>query len=306
MNIDLWMSALVLASMHILLSLAFTITYQTIDAPNFSIGLLATIGAYQSFILTRILLISIYYGIPLALVSGFIVNSGIYLLLIKPLLDRERGPVLITLATLALSLLLTSLITVAAYWIRDHFDLYTFVFVLSNHDFSIGSIRGVFIISSLTAFLVYFAWRHIFWKTQAGISYRALLENPQLAGIQGINKEKTWTLVWGISGSLACLAGALVPMRFSFGTSSGTQIITQIIAASILGGLRNPRGFFIGGLIVGISEIMLTTLGQEIFGVWVGEFRPFIPMIILVLCLKFRSQGLLGNRIDAYCRTKNV
>ena len=306
MNIDLWMSALVLASMHILLSLAFTITYQTIDAPNFSIGLLATIGAYQSFILTRILLISIYYGIPLALVSGFIVNSGIYLLLIKPLLDRERGPVLITLATLALSLLLTSLITVAAYWLHDRYDLYTVLFVLSNHDFSIGSIRGVFIISSLTAFLVYFAWRHIFWKTQAGISYRALLENPQLAGIQGINKEKTWTLVWGISGSLACLAGALVPMRFSFGTSSGTQIITQIIAASILGGLRNPRGFFIGGLIVGISEIMLTTLGQEIFGVWVGEFRPFIPMIILVLCLKFRSQGLLGNRIDAYCRTKNV
>ena len=296
MNTALWVSALILASIHIILSLAFTISYQTVDAPNFSIGVLGTLGAYQSFTLTRIMYLPVYYGLPLALVSGFIINSGIYLLVIKPLTDKNRSPVLITLVTLGLSLILTGLIHVFAYWLRDITNLYTIAFSLRNEDFNIGSIPGVFFISSLTAFIVYFVWRYCYWNTQAGIVYRAILENPQLANVQGVNIERTWLRIWGLSGSLACLAGALTPIWYSFSTNFGTQIITPIITASILGGLKNPRGFFIGGLIVGVSEVMLTTMGQEVFGVWIGEYRPLIPIALLVLCLRFIPKGLLGAR----------
>ena len=206
------MSALILASMHIILSLAFSISYQTIEAPNFSIGTLMTIGAYQSFVLSRVMNVPVYASMPLALVLGFIINSGVYLLVIKPLTDRGRSQVLITLATMGLSLLLTGLINVIVYWVRDVTNLYTFAFLLRNEDFSVGSIQGVFIISSLTAFLVYFIWRHVFRKTQAGIMYRAVLENPHLANVQGVNIERTWFFAWGLSGSLACLAGALTPL----------------------------------------------------------------------------------------------
>ena len=48
-------------------------------------------------------------------------------------------------------------------------------------------------------------------------------------------------------------------MWFSVSSNAGIQIITPVIAASILGGLKNPKGAFLGGLVVGVSEIMLTT-----------------------------------------------
>ena len=100
--------------------------------------------------------------------------------------------------------------------------------------------------------------------------------------------------MWGLSGSLACLAGAICPIWFSVSTVAGSMIITPVIAASILGGLRNHRGYFLGGLVVGVSEIMLSSFAVEKMGNWIGDYRPFIPMIILVLVLYFKPQGLLG------------
>jgi branched-chain amino acid transport system permease protein len=120
------------------------------------------------------------------------------------------------------------------------------------------------------------------------------MENPELAQIQGINIQNTWLLVWGVSGSLTCLSGALVPLWFSFTVASGTQIITPVIAASLLGGIRSPRGFFLGGLVTGVLEIIIITGGMANFGNWFGEYRPIIVMVILYLVLLFRPEGLLG------------
>ena len=53
-------------------------------------------------------------------------------------------------------------------------------------------------------------------------------------------------------------------------------------------------GSVIGGAVIGISEIMLTTWGQALIGVWVGEYRPLIPMIFLVTILLIEPRGLQG------------
>ena len=106
-------------------------------------------------------------------------------------------------------------------------------------------------------------------KTRLGISYRAILENSCLAQVQGINLENIWLKMWGLSGSLAFLAGAVIPLWYSVSTVAGTQLITPVIAASLLGGLGNPKGAFL-------------------------EYRPFVSIIILVLVLSFRPEGLLG------------
>ena len=294
MNIDLWMAALILASVYILLSLAFSITTSTTDAPNFSIGPLMTIGAYQSFILANIMNLPVYLSLPLALIIGFLFNSGIYYLVIKPLTDKNRSKELIVLATLALSIALTGLVQISAYWLRDFFKIYTFVFLLKKYDFKIGSAPGIFFVSGLIVFLVYLIWRHIYLETRLGISYRAILENPCLAQVQGVNIKRTWLWMWGLSGSLAFLGGAICPLWYS--VTAGAQIITPVIAASLLGGLKNPWGSFIGGLFVGVSEIMLITFAVEKLGNWVGEYRPLIPIFILVLVLCFKPEGLLGSK----------
>ncbi|MCW4014526.1 MAG: branched-chain amino acid ABC transporter permease, partial [Candidatus Bathyarchaeota archaeon] len=292
MNVQPLASALILASLHILLALAFTLTYHTTKTPNFSIGQIMAIGAYQSFTLTRVMNMPVYLNLPIAVVFGFIVNSDIYLLVIKPLTHRKRNPVMMTWATLGLSITLEGLIRVYAYWIRDLTDVYSFSFLLKQYDFQQGKAPGIFFVSSIAAFLVYILWRHVYSRTSTGLRYRAILENPQLAAVQGINIEKNWLIIWGISGSLACLAGAMCPIWFSVSSIVGTQIVTGIITASILGGLGNHRGFFIGGLSLGFLEIMITDWASRMYGTWIGEYRPFIPIAIMALTLMYRPQGL--------------
>jgi len=292
----LWMAALILSSAHILLSLAFYLTYSTIDAPNFSISLLFSIGAYQSFIIAKIMNLPVYLSVPLGIATGFLVNSIIYLLLIKPILKRNTNKVLLVLATIGLSIALTSLIKATAIRIRDVYGIGAYVFLLKQHDFRLFGIPGVFIVSSIIVFLVSLVWRHVLQYTIYGACFRAILENQELAQVQGINIERSWLIVWGVSGSLACLSGVFIPLWYTFSAGTGPMIINAVITASFLGGIKNSRGFFIGGLISGVLEILITFYGVEKLGVWFGDYRPLIPIIIIVLVFSFRPQGILGVR----------
>ena len=77
--------------------------------------------------------------------------------------------------------------------------------------------------------------------------------------------------------------------------------MTSIMAGSLLGGFNNIYGAIIGGFGVGFSEIVLTARLQQVFGPWVGRWRPMVPMIILVAVLLFEPRGLSGlyERIEA-------
>ena len=294
MNVNLWMAALTYASSIILLSLGFSLTYQSTKAPNFTIGSIMAIGSYVAYTVTRVWNFSVYMGLPLSIIVGFFVSSGIYIIVIKPLMKRNRDPVLITLALIGLGEVLTGLTRIYAEWIKEVIHFWAATVLLKEYDFYIGSVPGIFFVFTAIAFLTYILWSKIYSGNSFGSAYRATVENSELIMIQGVNPDKIWLLVWGFSGGLACLAGFLSPLWFKSTPVMGSWIMTPIIAASLLGGLDTRRGFFIGGLIVGVSDIMLTVWGQERIGVWFGDYRQLISMTILVLVLRFRPQGLLG------------
>jgi branched-chain amino acid transport system permease protein len=131
-------------------------------------------------------------------------------------------------------------------------------------------------------------------STKIGIAMRATAEDPSLASVLGINTNQIQLFSWFLTGGMACLAGAMIPLWFQSTPQSGAMIITSIMAGSLLGGFENVYGAVVGGALVGISEIMLTVWGQAILGAWVGEWRPIIPMAFLVAVLLVEPQGLQG------------
>ncbi len=281
MNMILIMAALVYASSLIMLALSFSLTYTYTRAPNYTIGSIMTIGAYIGFTNTKLLGYPVYIGLPIAFITCSALSSTIYILIIQPLIRRKRGTVLITLSTMSIGLVLTALTEVYAHWIRDELKLWGFSFLLKEYDFHVGSLPGVFLVSSLMVFSLAVSTR-IMRKTSVGVSYRALYENEVLFQVQGLNPEHFWILYWGIAGGFAGLSGALMSLWFKSTPAMGPWMMTTIIASSLVGGLDNLRGAFIGGLLVGFTDIAFTTWGQSIIGVWIGEYRPFLSMIFLV------------------------
>lgn len=288
------MAALVFASELTLLSIGFTLTYLTSKIPNFAHGTYAGVGIYVSYTFAKILGISPYLGFPMAFLIGGLFSVIIYLVVIKVLTDMGGGAIVLTISTLAIQIFLTAIIQIYAYYLREKYSTYTMQFLLKEFDFELAGFPGIFVVSiSMTVGLV-IVLHYMLTRTKMGIAMRATAEDPELASVLGININKIQLFSWFLTGGLACLAGAMIPLWFQSSPASGAMMITSIMAGSLLGGFDSIYGSVIGGVIVGMSEIMLTTWGQALIGVWVGEYRPMIPMIFLVIVLMIEPDGLQG------------
>ena len=290
----IWMAALVFASELTLLSIGFTLTYLTAKVPNFAHGTYAGVGIYVSYTFAKIWGLSPYYGFPLAFIIGGIVSVLIYKLVIGVLTNMGGGAIVLTISTLAIQIFLTAFIQIYAYYLRERFSTYAMAFLLKEDDFKVADFPGIFVVSLTLTISLVIALHYMLTRTRIGVAMRATAEDPELASVLGINTDQIQLFSWFLTGGLACLAGAMIPMWFQSTPQSGAMIITSIMAGSLLGGFDSIYGSVIGGAIVGMSEILLTTWGQALIGVWVGEYRPLIPMIFLVTVLLIEPQGLQG------------
>ena len=276
---------------------AFTLTYSLTDVPNFTIGSILSIGGYASFTSYLFLGYPLYMGLPLAFVVGSIVSLFCVLLVIEPLVRRKRDQVQITVALLGLQILLTAILGVYVEYVKSwHF--YSTSIMLKTYDLVIGDVRGVTVVSLIIAIASAFLFRILSRGTDIGVSLRAICEDDELAQIQGVNSRKYRIGIWVLAGGLAGLSGSLFLLYFHLNPLTGHYFMTTILASSIIGGIDNPRNSIIGGMIMGMMDILLTTWGVAFFGAWVGDYRPLISITVLVLLLFFRPQGLFGRDIS--------
>jgi len=275
-------------------SIGFTLTYLTAKIPNFAHGTYAGIGIYVSWTISKIFGLSPYIGFPLSFLIGGVVSVILYILVIKVITRLGGGAVVLTISTLAIQILLTALISIYVYWIREMFGTYGMGFMLKEYDFKIAGYQAIFPLSFSICVVVVILLHVLLTRTKTGIAMRATAEDPELASVLGINIENIQKLSWFLTGGLACLAGSMYPLWFQSYPSSGSRIITSIMAGSLLGGFDNIYGAIIGGFGVGFSEIMFTSWLQNVIDPGLGRWRPLIPMIILVMVLLIEPRGLTG------------
>jgi len=290
----IWMASLVYASELTLLSIGFTLTYLTAKIPNFAHGTYAGIGIYVSYTFSKIWGLSPYLGFPIAFILGGIISVIIYVLVIGVLQRLGGGAIVLTISTLAIQIFLTAGIQIYAFWLRAKFGTYALLFLLKDFDFRIAGFPGIFVVSMILTVVCVVILHYMLTRTKIGIAMRSTAEDPELASVLGININSIQLFSWFLTGGMACLAGAMIPLWFMSTPTTGAMIITSIMAGSLLGGFENVYGAVIGGIVVGISEIMLTTWGQALLGAWVGEYRPLIPMFFLVAVLLIEPRGLQG------------
>jgi branched-chain amino acid transport system permease protein len=127
-------------------------------------------------------------------------------------------------------------------------------------------------------------------RTRIGRATRAVSDNPALAAASGIDVDKVIRLVWIVAMGLAGLSGlmyALVTNGIKW--DSGLQILLLLFAAVTLGGLGTAFGALVGSLIIGLVVELSPVLGMP------GDFKYATALLILILLLLVRPQGLLGK-----------
>lgn len=286
--------AIIYSNLLVLLSIGLTITYITTAVPNFAQGSFAVFGSYIALTMLRLFGIHPYYSIPIALIFGGLLGVAVYLFILKPLIDREAEIVILMIATLALDLILLGFLGAYSDYLGGITKKAAKKFIFTPYDFNIGSTSAIFIVSIIVIAIILASLFLLLYKTKFGVALRASMENPALAEIMGVNVEYTRIFSWFLSGSLAAVAGCLLPFRQEIVPLTGSIIIVSIFAASIVGGLASIYGALIGGYIVGISESLVTYQLSTILGSGVLVYSKVVSLIVLVVMLILAPQGLTG------------
>lgn len=288
------MQAFVYASLISVMSVGWTLTHLTAKVPNFAHGAYAAIGVYVTYTFGKTLGLNPYLGFPVALLLGGLVGLFLYIVVVNVLVKMGGGAIVLTISTIAIGIFLTAAVNIYATWIRIVTGVYAYSFMVKEMDFELYGYKGILYVSFgiclTTAILL-----HIFLtKTKTGIAMRATAEDPGLAGIIGINTDQIQKISWFMTGSLACLAGAMFPFWFLSTPRTGATLLSPCMAGSLLGGISSAYGGLLGGFVVGFSQVVLTSWLMTLWGGWVGAYRNMIPMVILIVVLLVEHRGLVG------------
>ena len=138
---------------------------------------------------------------------------------------------------------------------------------------------------ALAALALAFAILHL---TPIGRRMRAVADDPSLARVSGIAPRRVMFALWAMAGGIASVAGLMLGLKTVISPEMGWDMLLPAFAAAILGGLGNPVGAVLGGVLLGVI--------QEVSTPYVGfTYKIAISFLALLLVLLFRPQGLFGR-----------
>lgn len=129
--------------------------------------------------------------------------------------------------------------------------------------------------------------------TPTGMAIRATAENPTIAGLMGINVSLAIVITFAVASALAGAAGVLLAWNFT-GLSPffGVKVGLKGLAIMLLGGLGNVTGAMVGGLVIGVVEVLSVAY-------LASSYRDAFAFAVMILILLVRPTGLLGARLQS-------
>ena len=204
-------------------------------------------------------------------------------LVIEPMLPHGTLP--IVMATIALGLLLKE--SVKVFYSAE---AQPFPSLFSDAPINVmGAVISAQDIANLVISLLVVAALQLFLnRTRTGRAMQATAQNPGVAEILGVNVKRMVLYTFLINAALAAIASFLISPIYLAKFSNGETIGLIAFIAAIVGGFNQIRGALVGGLLIGVVDNLAAAYGS-------AEYRAAIPLILLIVIILVRPQGLLGK-----------
>lgn len=283
--LQLLIAGLATGAIYALAAIGFTLLWQTSQTINFAQGEFVMVPAFFALIAMK------WFGLPVALSLLLAILMSMLLLgvvfryaVVGPLLGRGVLPLVIS--TLALSVLLKESA-------KDFYsaEAQTFPTLLPDvviHPLGIAiSVAQLGVLAVALASIALLQW--FLAETRTGRQMQATAQNPTVARILGVPVESMILYTFLINAALAALASILISPVYLAKFSNGETLGLIAFVAAIVGGFNQVRGAIAGGLLIGVLDNLAAAYVST-------AYRQAIPLILLVLIILFRPQGLLGRK----------
>ena len=267
-----------------LAAIGASLIYGVTGLNNFAHGELVTFGGLMAYTLTG-------FGMPgWVAILGALLLGGLFglvqdTLIWRPL--RRRRVALVPLMIVSIGLALATRYLFVFFYGADRLTLPN-----NPKPFLVlgpVSLRFTDVVGVVIAVIVLLAVAYVMLRTKLGKAARAVSDNPALASASGINVDGVIRSVWIGAAALAGLSGVLIAYYQSLRWDTGSAILLLIFAAVTLGGLGSAFGALVGSLVLSIFMNLSTLVLPE-------NLKYAAALVVLILILLFRPQGILGRR----------
>ena len=292
LTLDLFINGLIIGVFYALMAIGLSLIFGILKIVNFAHGEFYMVGAYGYTLSALMLGLSPWLALPFAFLVGALVGLVVERLLMRPLyagytswgLMRDEYAVIITFG---LSILLINLVDkiVGPYAYKgpaliDISRIYLGPVVISGHRL-FAALAAVAVIVAVMLIVRYSYW---------GRQIRAVAQNRLGASLAGIDTAKASAIVFALAGGLAGMSGALLANIFNPTPDVGVFPAIKSYVIVVLGGMGSVPGSIVSSLILGVLE--------SFGGVYISyQYRDTFGLILLILFLLFRPQGLFGEKV---------
>jgi len=278
-------NGILLGGLYAVIGIGLSMIFGIMRQVNLAHGELMILSSYFSLIFLQLLglhpLLTFLFVLPAIFILGYLIQ----IFLFNRVLEKGMEPYL--MISFGLSIILQNAMLLI--FTPDARTLKTSLVIKSLNVFDLFHVPVIYLVDFATGFLVFGILQLIMKKTYLGWAIRASSDNLTAAKLMGINSKRVYALAMGIAVITAAISGVLVGMTFTFYPHSGTQYLIIAFGVVIIGGLGSLPGTFLGGLILGISQLV----GGRILG---PGFQLLSGYIILLIVLTIRPQGILGRK----------
>jgi branched-chain amino acid transport system permease protein len=126
---------------------------------------------------------------------------------------------------------------------------------------------------------------------------RATEQNPDVAGLMGIDINRIVAFTFLLGSALGAIAGVMVVLYYGLGHYyMGFMLGLKAFTAAVLGGIGKIHGAMLGGLLLGLIESLASGyIGDLTGGVFGSNYRDVFAFLVLIVVLVFRPSGLVGE-----------
>lgn len=278
-------NSLITGGLYALIAFGFTLIYNTLKFIPFFYGALALWAGYflYIFVLAKIpFSISMILSILVLIFLTLILNSW----LLKSFREKKASSVIMLILALALGILFENLL-LAIFGPNVKLIPLPFKNRILNVFGSTLTITQMIIIFISVPFLIFSFY--ILYRSKYGLIIRALVSEPLMAEILGVNKENVFRQVFIFTGFIAAIVGILYGIEYNLEPTAGTNLVIKAFAASIIGSLEFLPAAIFGGFFLGFIE-NLSVLFLP------AAFKNGITFIILFLFLLLKPKGIFGGK----------
>jgi branched-chain amino acid transport system permease protein len=286
--LQLLFQGVALGCIYALVALGFTVVYRASNVINFAQGSMLLVGAY----LVSVLATGLNLPFALAVIVAIALLAAGGAVFQMTVLRRVLGQpaFVLVMITIGLSIVIDSAIPAIfggnARILGDPWG----ASAVNVGGVTFNWVRIWTVLCTGLILALYFVFDRF---SRYGLAMRATAADEEAAMAVGVPVRRVYALTWAIAGGVAAVGGLFLAGFPSSVNPSLGAVALRAFPAVILGGLDSPPGAVVGGIAIGIVEVMSSGYAPG----WLGsDFSAVAPYAVMILVLLIRPYGLFGTR----------